>query len=114
MTNIPVQLTTLEACSLAIGAYPPFRYNARNGGGTGQLNTTSAKACQPLIFEPGTLQIPALNWRTTRFLGLPLPPGFNISIQPSQLSGFWHAQTGEVDLRFQAKFLFRLGKFVQG
>ena len=41
-------------------------------------------------------------------MGLPLPPGLSITIAPTLLAGRLHATTGDVTLRFQARFRFRL------
>ena len=48
--------------------------------------------------------IPRLSWRTTRFLGLPLPPGISISIQPEILEGNLNSHTGAMALNFKARF----------
>ena len=87
-----------------IGRYPPFRYDASSGGATGWLGDAAADGTQPLHFDPSSLVIPSLNWRTTRFLGLPLPPGISISIQPETLEGSLNARTGAVALTFKARF----------
>lgn len=109
-----LQLVTLEGCSLAIGRYPRFHYNAAGGGGLAQRLPTPATPvgidpCQPLQFTPGLLRIPPLDWRSGRFLGLPLPPGVAVTIQPERLDGQLDRQTGHLRLRFQARFQLRLG-----
>jgi hypothetical protein len=98
-----LQLTTLAGCSLAIGAYPPFTYDARGGGGRGRLGR-APEGSRPLEFRPGELRIPPLSWRSTRVLGLPLPPGLMIAIEPRLLSGELEPASGELRLRFQARF----------
>lgn len=103
-----LELATLEGCGLAIGRYPRFRYNAEGGGGSGALTALGAGGQQTLTFDPSRLRIPPLNSRTTRFLGLPLPPGLEISIHPERLEGSLQSGSGELDLRFQARFRFRL------
>lgn len=60
----------------------------------------------PLSFDPSAVSIPALDSRTTRFLGLPLPPGLRIDIEPLRLSGWVRRATGEVSLDFEANFSF--------
>jgi len=102
----PLQLTTEAGCGLAIGRYPRFRYNARGGGGSGQLEAPDGEGWRPLVFPPEGLAIPALTWRTTRVLGLPLPPGLSISIAPQRLEGRWQQESGAVQLEFLARFVF--------
>lgn len=43
------------------------------------------------------LLIPALNWRTARVLGLPIPPPLNIAIRPNRFQvrhHRWHSSSG--------------------
>jgi len=108
-----LQLTTLAGCGLAIGAYPRFRYNASGGGGLGQLAAATGPGPQALRFEPAGLRIPDLDGRTTRWLGLPLPPGLAIAIAPEQLEGQLDPASGQLELRFRARFRFRIGSLVQ-
>ena len=103
------RLVTLAGCGLAIGGYPRFRYNACGGGGVGQVARPDASGWQALEFDPAALQIPPLESRTTRFLGLPLPPGLVIEIAPERLAGRLQPATGVLQLRFQARFRFRIG-----
>lgn len=100
-------LATEAGCALAIGPYPRFRYDGRGGGGRATA-TPLANGWQALRFDPSSLSIPALSCFTTRFLGLPLPPGLRITIQPHQLEGHWQPDTGAVDLTFQASFSLQL------
>ncbi|AFY28832.1 hypothetical protein [Cyanobium gracile] len=102
-------LQTLAGCGLAIGAYPRFRYDARGGGGVGRLSEGDSTGSQELCFDPDALCIPPLTWRTTRFLGLPLPPGLAITIHPERLEGSIDAATGAMTLRFAARFRFAIG-----
>ncbi|MFN9243317.1 MAG: hypothetical protein ACK6DG_04980, partial [Cyanobacteriota bacterium] len=51
-----------------------------------------------------SLLIPTLNSSTTLLLGLPLPPGLQIAIQPQRLEGRWHPPSGAVELLFLARF----------
>ncbi|MCP9859529.1 MULTISPECIES: hypothetical protein [unclassified Cyanobium] len=102
-------LHTLAGCGLVIGAYPRFRYDARGGGGVGRLTGRDDNGLQALRFEPTALQIPPLHWRTTRFLGLPLPPGLVITIHPQRLEGSLDGATGAMALRFCARFRFAIG-----
>ncbi len=103
-----LMLHTLAGCGLVIGAYPRFRYDARGGVGVGWLAEGDGTGSHALRFDPAALQIPPLHWRTTRFLGLPLPPGLGITIHPQRLEGSLDRATGEVALRFCARFRFAL------
>ncbi|WP_216916505.1 MULTISPECIES: hypothetical protein [unclassified Synechococcus] len=108
-------LQTLAGCGLAIGAYPRFRYDARGGGGLGKLTAADpagmgiGPGTGSLCFDPAGLRIPPLDWRTTRFLGLPLPPGLAITIHPERLEGRIDGATGAMALHFQARFRFAIG-----
>ena len=102
----PLQLTTEAGCGLAIGRYPRFRYDARGGGGSGQLEVPDGLGWRTLAFAPDGLTIPPLTWRTTRVLGLPLPPGLSITIAPQRLEGRWQQDSGAVELEFLARFMF--------
>ncbi|MEB3242402.1 MAG: hypothetical protein VKO44_02075 [Cyanobacteriota bacterium] len=102
---ITTALATEAGCALAIGRYPRFGYDARGGGGLAQMSASpSEPGWQGLVFDPATLTIPPLSGRTTRFLGLPLPPGLQIAIAPDDLRGRWHRQSGAVELSFLARF----------
>lgn len=106
-----LQLATLAGCGLAIGGYPRFRYDARSGGGQGQLGPDVGDGRRSLRFDPARLRIPPLSWRTTRFLGLPLPPGLAIEIEPELLSGHLEPAGGALELHFRSRFHFRLGSY---
>lgn len=101
-----LQLSTMAGCGLAIAGYPRFRYDARGGGGLASLGAADHTGRQKLVFATASLVIPPLCWRTTRVLGLPLPPGLAIRIEPEELAGHWHAATGGLELRFRARFRF--------
>jgi hypothetical protein len=102
-------LHTLADCALVIGAYPRFRYDATGGRGLGRLGPVAANGAQALRFDPETLTIPPLDWRSTRFLGLPLPPPLSIRLQPEQLEGSLAPGSGALELRFRARFRFAIG-----
>ena len=118
-----LSLQTLAGCGLAIGAYPRFRYDARGGGGFGVLlaadrpdadsgfGPDSGIGSGTLRFDPAALMIPPLDWSTTRFLGLPLPPGLAITIHPERLEGRLDGATGAMALQFHARFRFAIGTF---
>ena len=110
MTTSQLQLTTLDGCGLAIGGYPRFRYDATGGMGLATIGPSGADGLQSVRFETTSLQIPDLECRTTRVLGLPLPPGLRIAIVPEQLEGSLNASSGAVHLHFRARFLFRVGR----
>ncbi|MEI6031248.1 MAG: hypothetical protein WCQ20_08810 [Synechococcaceae cyanobacterium ELA739] len=101
-----VALTTEAGCGLAIGCYPRFCFEARSGGGTGQLEPPDGEGWWPMAFVSEGLTIPPLTWRTTRVLGLPLPPGLSISVSPQRLEGRWLQESGAVELEFLARFVF--------
>ena len=103
----PLQLHTLSACRLAIGRYPAFLYNGRGGGGPGQTTESRDGGASILRFPAETLSIPPLNSTSTRFLGLPLPPGLSIAIAAEDLSGRWSPERGAIALNFRARFRFR-------
>ena len=102
-----LQLHTLSGCRLAIGRYPAFRYDGRGGGGPGQTSESRDGGASILGFPAETLTIPPLNSTSTRFLGLPLPPGLSIAIAAEQLSGQWTPESGAIALNFRARFRFR-------
>jgi hypothetical protein len=109
----PLQLTTEAGCALAIGRYPRFRYDAGGGGGSGQLEAPDGEGWRPLAFAAEDLAIPALTWRTTRVLGMPLPPGLSITIAPQRLDGRWQEGSGAVELEFLARFVFGVAGIYQ-
>lgn len=102
-------LTTLQECSLRIGRYPRFGYDARGGGGSGATPEPSAEGLQAVQFDPRQLRIPALDHRSGRLLGVPLPPGVAVAIEPLRLDGELDRSSGAVRLRFDAAFRLRLG-----
>jgi hypothetical protein len=110
MSAPQLQLNTLDGCGLAIAGYPRFRYDASGGGGLGSLGPLDSDGCQQVRFEAAALEIPILDWRTTRVLGLPLPPGLSIAIVPELLEGSLSPANGTVQLRFRARFRFRIGR----
>ncbi|KAH7557570.1 hypothetical protein JRO89_XS11G0182000 [Xanthoceras sorbifolium] len=63
-----IKFKTLAACKLGISRYPDFEYDAQGGTGTG---------------------------RTTKFLGLPLPPLLKIDIVPQLFQGNINPESGQ-------------------
>ncbi|KAM7274002.1 hypothetical protein ACFE04_028666 [Oxalis oulophora] len=107
-----VSFKTLEACKLGIASYPDFQYNANGGtgNGTGKIIGDRGSDDEILVsFDLDTLYIPALESRTTKFLGLPLPPFLRIDIVPENFQGKIGRDSGKVDLEFTAKFCFSVG-----
>ena len=102
-----VELRTEAGCALAIGPWPRFRYDARGGGGRGESGVEADEGWRPLVFDPSALTIPPLHARSARILGLPLPPGLEIAIEPLELAGRWNPGAGLVDLAFEARFQLR-------
>jgi hypothetical protein len=103
------QLITLAGCQLAIGRYPRFTYNASGGGGiSASSGVVDPGDTTPLRFDADQLRIPPLTWRTTRVLGLPLPPGLSITIVPEFLHGAFDPADQRIRLQFRARFRFRL------
>lgn len=114
MTRVALRLSTSSGCSLAINGYPRFQYDARGGGGDGMLMAGSGcSGGGPLLcqFPPEHLVIPPLNWRSCRLLGLPLPPGLEIRIEPQRLEGSLDPVLGALQLHFQARFHFNAGAY---
>ena len=123
---------------LSISIYPPFAYNATGGLGAARVTQTAPvgapEGALGLAFD--SIDVPPLDWRTTRFLGLPLPPGLRIDIvlkrlevreccdvcvfawergrggrfshstTPPTHQGWIHPPTGAVSLAFDADFFF--------
>ena len=101
------RLQTLRGCRLVISHYPSFSYNAAGGGARGLVQCLE-DGCQALIFPAGQVQIPPLDSRTGRFLGLPLPPGLRICIEPKRLEGRLEPNSGQIELEFRAHFRLQL------
>jgi hypothetical protein len=101
------RLQTLEGCGLVISHYPGFRYNATGGGALGHVEAL-VDGRQALIFPADQVQIPPLSSRTGRFLGLPLPPGLQINIEPERLDGHLDPSNGHIELHFLARFRLQL------
>jgi len=108
-----MQLKSLEGCRLRIGKYPPFIYNAYGGGGKATLLSNQKNNLLKISFSSRTFSIPPLTSKTTRFLGLPLPPGFKIEMSMDQLEGTINKNSGKVLLKFESKFLFSIGTILK-
>ena len=108
-----MQLRSLEGCRLKIGKYPPFSYNAYGGGGKATLLPNENNNILHISFSSKTFSIPPLNSKTTRFLTLPLPPGFKIEMSMNHLGGTIDENSGEVSLNFESKFIFSIGTMLK-
>tara|TARA_B100000579_G_scaffold410970_1_gene401376 strand:- start:22 stop:552 length:531 start_codon:yes stop_codon:yes gene_type:complete len=106
-------LKSLEGCRLKIGKYPPFTYNAYGGGGKATLLRNNKNNLLHITFSSKTFSIPPLTSKTTRFLSLPLPPGFKINMSMDHLEGTIDEDSGEVLLKFESKFIFSIGAMLQ-
>lgn len=54
-----------------------------------------------LTFEPQTLSIPDVSYRTAKFLGVPLLPFFRIAIDSQSLTGWLEPESGKVSSAFE-------------
>ena len=108
-----MQLKSLNGCLLKIGKYPPFTYNAYGGGGKAKLIPNPKNNLLHISFSSTTFSIPPLTSKTTRFLSLPLPPGFKIKMSMNKLEGTIDKNSGEVLLKFESKFFFSIGSMLK-
>jgi len=108
-----MHLRSLEGCRLAIGSYPQFRYNAKGGGGNSTIISSNKDNILYLKFIPDLFSIPALTYRTTKFLSLPLPPGLKVEMSMQKLEGTLDKNSGEVLLDFESKFLFSICSIIK-
>ena len=108
-----MQLKSLEGCQLKIGKYPSFIYNAFGGGGEATLIPNQKNNLLHIRFSAETFFIPPLTSKTTRFLCLPLPPGFKITMSLDKLEGTIDRISGEILLKFESKFIFSIGATIQ-
>ena len=108
-----MHLRSLDGCRLAIGKYPSFSYNAYGGGGEAELLPNQKSNLLHISFSSKTFSIPPLTSKSTKFLSLPLPPGFKIEMYMEQLEGTIDKNSGEVLLRFESKFLFSIGAMLK-
>ena len=111
MKKSTLHLKSLQGCQLAIGAFPQFKYDASNGGGIACVCPTQTKGIHSLDFNAKEFFIPPLNWKTTKFLGLPLPPGIQINIHVDKLQGTINYSNGDLCLDFQSRFILTIWPF---
>ena len=108
-----MELKSLKGCRLTIGSFPSFSYNASGGGGRGKLLPSKKKNILRLTFSSKTFSIPPLTSQTTKFLALPLPPGFKIDMSMDKLEGTLDQNSGEILFQFESKFFFSIGKIIK-
>ena len=108
-----MELKSLKGCRLKIGKYPSFTYNAYGGGGTAKLLTNQNYNLIHISFSSKTFSIPPLTSKTTRFLFLPLPPGFKIEMSMDKLEGTIDKNSGEILFKFESKFFFSIGAIIK-
>eukprot|EP00899_Mesostigma_viride_P015977 jgi/Mesvir1/24380/Mv11049-RA.1 len=105
-----VRLNTGKDCELGISIFPNFSYNAAGGGGTGKVTGVSKDGREVhFSFDQSSIAIPPLDFNSTRFLGIPLPPPLRIDIITKSLAGTADMQSGKVELDFDAEFCFSAG-----
>eukprot|EP00892_Ulva_mutabilis_P011684 jgi/Ulvmu1/8889/UM049_0071.1 len=85
-----------------------FAYDASAGTGIGEIKPEGGSRVS-LEFDPATVDIPTLSFRTTKVLGLPIPPPLQIAIDASELKGWLDTETGQAELSFDANFTFTAG-----
>ncbi len=108
-----MKLKSLDGCRLAIGKYPSFSYNADGGGGEAILIPSQKSNVLHIHFSSRTFSIPPLTSKTTKFLSLPLPPGFKIEMSMDKLEGTIDKNSGEVLFKFESNFLFSIGSMLK-
>ncbi len=60
-------------------------------------------------FDASSLCIPPIDYRSTKVVGVPIPPPLKIEILPKELKGTVNVRTGEANLDFDARFQFDAG-----
>jgi len=101
-------MKSMDNSELAVGIYPTFTYDARGGGGVATTKDLGNGKLH-VTFDPHTLFIPDVNYKTAKFLGAPMAPPFKIRIEPVQLEGYIDKSTGQTELQFIANFMFTAG-----
>eukprot|EP01026_Neomeris_dumetosa_P033412 TRINITY_DN26646_c0_g2_i1.p1 TRINITY_DN26646_c0_g2~~TRINITY_DN26646_c0_g2_i1.p1 ORF type:complete len:211 (+),score=12.58 TRINITY_DN26646_c0_g2_i1:1157-1789(+) len=100
-----VRLQTLKNCELAISWFPRFQYNASGGGCVGIVQAESDTSDKyHIYFDPLDVEIPDLDFFTTRILGVPFPPFCRIQIRPQKFEGWWQIQSGNIQMTLSAQF----------
>ena len=113
-------MKSLDHSELAVGIYPTFSenlfaqvycsictadhtdvymamvvaaYDARGGGGVASTKDLGNGKLH-VTFDPETLYIPDVNYKTAKFLGAPMGPPFRIQIKPVKLEVLLHLVSG--------------------
>lgn len=79
-----MQLKVWEDCELAVSIYPHFSYNAQGAGGLGTAEDLG-EGMAKVSFDPKKFIIPPLDYRSTKVLGVPIPPPLKIAIDMQKL-----------------------------
>ncbi|KAJ9527028.1 hypothetical protein QJQ45_025259 [Haematococcus lacustris] len=126
-TYTRMRLKTKADCRLGVSIYPEFAYNAVGGGGWARVEAQGGSLLHvtfdPQVLSPAPVQpspanpellpqaviIPDLSWRTASLFKVPIPPPLNIAITPLKLQGTVDLATGQMELQFDANFVFSAG-----
>ncbi|WP_320674165.1 hypothetical protein [Prochlorococcus sp. MIT 1341] len=100
-----MHLKSLSGCRLAISSYPSFLYDATGGGGEAVKLASHKVSMDYFRFCPDTFSMPDINWSTTRFIGLRIPPGLEIKMYLDKLEGYINKLSGEISLQFESRFV---------
>ena len=101
-------LRSQDGCQLSIGEYPTFKYNALGGGGKAIIKEEVNSNKKKIYFDPSKFEIPSLDFKTTKILGLAIPPGLEIKILTRKLEGDIDLKNGILCLKFEARFSFTI------
>jgi len=108
-----MELRSLKECRLAIGSYPQFDYDGSSGGGVAKFLLSKEDNIQLIDFLPEKFSIPPISRKTTKILGISLPPGLKISMNMEKLGGTIQKNTGEILLDFESRFTFTIGSIIR-
>eukprot|EP00891_Asterochloris_glomerata_P001100 jgi/Astpho2/1100/e_gw1.00020.34.1_t len=100
---LQVTMQTLADSELGVSRYPIFSYDSRGGGGLAKAEKRPGNKLF-VSFDLAQLSIPDVNWRTAKFLGVPMAPPFRMLLQ-----GTIDRETGQAELEFIADFMFTAG-----
>lgn len=79
-----VTLRVWDTSELAVSIYPRFQYSAIGAGGPGVI-VKQEGSIKTVRFNVEELQIPDLDFRSARVLGIPIPPPLRIKITTKTL-----------------------------
>lgn len=103
-----MRLNSQKGCKLAISHYPIFVYDATGGGGEAFQFKSQKDGIDYIKFHPNSFVMPSLNCFTTRFLGLPIPPGLEIKMNLDLLEGTFDKLNGHISLKFKSRFVLSI------